>query len=268
MPDAWELDFEDTFDGDELDERRWLACYLPQWSSRRRSAARYRVGDGQLTLRIDDDQEPWCPELDGGLRVSSLQTGVFAGPLGSAIGQHRFGDAVVREEQEPARLYTPCFGRLEVRMRASIDRHGMVAFWPIGYEDVPGQGGEICVAEIFGSDVHEGHVDLGMGVRRLSDTGLVDDFSREAVPIDIREFHVYAADWTAGRIEFSVDGTVYKTVRQTIAYPVQLMLGIYGFAVEDEGDRATDRYPKELVVDYVRGWRPASSTRERTPSLP
>src|SRR5690349_18228899 len=118
MPDGYELEFEDTFDGEALDERRWLPFYLPQWSSRRRSAARYAVGGGQLTLRIDRDQEPWCPELDGDLRVSSLQTGVFAGPLGSAVGQHRFKDAVVREEQEPVRLYTPCFGRLEVRMRA------------------------------------------------------------------------------------------------------------------------------------------------------
>jgi hypothetical protein len=264
MPDRYELEFEDTFDGEILDERRWLPFYLPQWSSRRRSAARYAVGGGQLTLRIDRDQEPWCPELDGDLRVSSLQTGVFAGPLGSQIGQHRFKDAVVREEQAPVRLYTPCFGRLEARMRAGIDRYGMVAFWPIGYEDVPGQGGEICVAEIFGTDVHDGHADVGMGVHPQSDPGLVDDFSRERVPIDVRDFHVYAADWTPERIDLSVDGTVYKTVRQTLGYPVQLMLGIYAFPTEDEAEA----YPKELVVDYVRGWRLASSTRERTPSLP
>jgi hypothetical protein len=124
---------------------------------------------------------------------------VFAGPLGSAIGQHPFKDAVVREEQEPVRLYTPCFGRLEVRTRASIDRCGMVAFWPIGYEDVPGQGGEICVAEIFGSDVHDGYADVGMGVRPLSDPRLVDGFSRERVPIDVREFDVYAAERVAPR---------------------------------------------------------------------
>jgi hypothetical protein len=65
---------------------------------------------------------PWCPEFDGEVRVSSLQTGVFSGPRGSAIGQHRFSpDAVVREEQEERRLYTPLYGIVETRLRAIDD---------------------------------------------------------------------------------------------------------------------------------------------------
>jgi hypothetical protein len=92
---VWE--FEDRFKGPELDERRWLPYYLPQWSSRERAAARYEVGGG-LRLLIEEDQPPWCPEWDGDVRVSSLQTGVFSGPLGSEVGQHRFTPrAVVRE---------------------------------------------------------------------------------------------------------------------------------------------------------------------------
>ena len=87
---GYELEFEDTFDGPALDERRWLPYYLPQWSSRERAAARYRLGDGRLTLLVEPDQPPWCPELDGEVQVSSLQTGLFSGPLGSALGQHRF----------------------------------------------------------------------------------------------------------------------------------------------------------------------------------
>jgi hypothetical protein len=256
MPDGLELEFEDTFDGDALDQRRWLPYYLPHWSSRELAAARYSVAGGRLVLRIDRDQPPWCPELDGGLRVSSLQTALFG-------GQHRFHpDAQIREQQDSLRLYTPCRGRLEIRLKARIDRHGMVALWPIGVEDVPGRGGEICVVEIFGRDVHDDHVDVGVGVHPHSDPDLVDEFERVPLAIDLREFHVYACDWLPDRIEFSVDGTVIKTVRQSIAYPVQLMLGIYAF----ETDAADDTYPKELVVDYVRGWRLASSTRERTPS--
>jgi hypothetical protein len=97
----YEIEFEDTFDDDVLSERRWVPFYLPHWSSRERAAARYEVGGGQLRLLIESDQEPWCPELDGEVRVSSLQTGVFAGPVGSKFGQHRFSpDAFVREAQE------------------------------------------------------------------------------------------------------------------------------------------------------------------------
>lgn len=71
--DGYVLDREDTFTGAELDASLWLPHYLPQWSSREASAARYDVGEGRLRLRVDADQPPWCPELDGDLRVSSLQ---------------------------------------------------------------------------------------------------------------------------------------------------------------------------------------------------
>jgi hypothetical protein len=37
---GYELEFEDSFNGDALDERRWLPYYLPQWSTRERAAAR------------------------------------------------------------------------------------------------------------------------------------------------------------------------------------------------------------------------------------
>lgn len=79
------LEFEDTFDGDGLDERRWIPRYLPQWTTRAASAARYRVGDGRLRLLIEEDQPAWSPEMEGRMRVSSLQTGVFSGPVGSAV---------------------------------------------------------------------------------------------------------------------------------------------------------------------------------------
>src|SRR4051794_32101908 len=110
---GYELEFEDTFSAGALDPGRWLPSYLPHWSSRERAAARYQLGDGVLRLRIDEGQEPWCPEYDGQVRVSSLQTGAFAGPIGSAVGQHRFTpSAVVREAQPNVRLYTPQHGRI------------------------------------------------------------------------------------------------------------------------------------------------------------
>ena len=99
---GYELEFQDTFDGDTLDQSRWLPHYLPQWSSREAAAARYQLGDGTLRLRIEANQPPWCPEFDGQTRVSSLQTGVFAGPVGSAVGQSRFKpDLVVRQRSRP-----------------------------------------------------------------------------------------------------------------------------------------------------------------------
>ena len=253
----YDLEFEDTFDGDALDEGRWLPHYLPQWSTRERSAARYRVGGGCLRLTIEADQEPWCPELDGDVRVSSLQTGVYAGPLGSTIGQHRFNEAaVVTEEQPEARLYTPQYGLIELRAKALDDPRCMVALWMIGFEDEPERSAEICVCEIFGRDVEPDRAKVGMGVHPFGDPAIVDDFAAESLSIDAHEFHVYAAYWSPESVSFAVDGQHVRTVGQSPAYPMQLMLGIYEFPGEAGGRAAPDSYPKEFVVDYVRGYRP------------
>jgi hypothetical protein len=250
----YELEFDETFASDELDRSRWLPHYLPHWSSRERSAARYRLGDGVLRLLIEEDQEPWSPELDGELRVSSLQTGVFAGALGSTVGQHRFhAEAVVREEQENLRLYTPQYGRIEIRARATDDPRSMVALWLIGYGDTPERSGEICVCEIFGRDVGADAALVGVGVHPFGDPKLVDDFEQVRVSVDARLFHVYAAEWTPESVTFFVDGEAVKHVGQSPDYPLQLMLDIYEFPAEAGEPPGT--YPKEFVVDYVRGYR-------------
>jgi Glycosyl hydrolases family 16 len=207
-------------------------------------------------LLITSDQQPWCPELDGDVRVSSLQTGVFAGPVGSKVGQHRFNpDAVVREAQRNRRLYTPQYARIEMRAQAVDDVRTMVALWLIGYEDEPTRSAEICVCEIFGRDVRADRASVGMGVHPFGDPYIVDEFSRETIAIDAREFHVYAAEWTPEDVAFFVDGELVKTVRQSPAYPLQLMLGIYEFPPEEHLEPTTSGYPKTFVVDYVRGYR-------------
>ena len=250
----YELEFEDTFEGAALDPDRWLPYYLPHWSSRARAAARYEIRDGALRLRIEDEQEPWCPELDGERRVSSLQTGEFAGPVGSTVGQHRFNPAaVVRESQPNVRLYTPQYGRVELRAKATDDPRAMVALWMIGYEDEPRCSAEICVCELFGRDLGADRAIVGVGVHPFGDPQIADDFSRVAVRIDARDFHVYAVEWTPDDVTFFVDGEPIKNVEQSPGYPMQLMLGIYEFPAT-EADEPTS-YPKEFVVDYVRGYR-------------
>jgi hypothetical protein len=130
----------------------------------------------------------------------------------------------------------------------------MVALWMIGYEDEPERSAEICVCEIFGRDVGPHHAAVGVGVHPFGDPAIVDDFTRVTLAIDAREFHVYAAEWTRDRVVFLVDGDIVKTVDQSPAYPMQLMLGIYEFPPAEGGEPSTD-YPKEFVVDYVRGYR-------------
>lgn len=244
----YELEFADEFDGTELDRGRWLPYHLPHWSSPERATARYALRGGCLHLRIDGDQEPWCPDLDGETRVSSLQTGLFAGPVGSRVGQHRFHpDAIVREAQENMRLYTPRYGRVEIRCRAVPDPAAMVAFWLIGYEDEPQRSGELCVCEIFGRDVAPGEARVGMGIHPFGDPRLHDEFEAVRLPIDATDFHEYAVEWEPDRSRFLVDGRPVHEIGQAPDYPLQLMLGLYRFSA-GAGEH-------EFVIDWVRGYR-------------
>jgi Glycosyl hydrolases family 16 len=255
---GYELEFEDDFDVPTLDRARWLPHYLPQWSTRSAAAARYALADGELRLRIDHDQPPWCPEWDGWLRVSSLQTGVFSGPAGTPFGQHRFRpDMVVREEQAPEALYTPRYGLIECRARALADPVNMVALWMIGIEDTPEHSAEILIFEIFGREATPEAAAIGMGVHPFGDPGIYDEFEQVTLPIDVREFHEYAAEWTEDRIRFFVDEQPVKEVPQSPAYPMQLMLNIYEFADGPGLQSPAAAYPKEFAVDWVRGWRRA-----------
>ncbi|MFH8251614.1 GNAT family N-acetyltransferase [Microbacterium sp. B2969] len=250
-------DVEERFDEGVLDEKLWWPFYTPQWSSRERAAARYTVGAPGLELRIDADTPPWAPDLDGDLRVSHLQTGQFSGGLGSGVGQHRFRPGlVVREEQPDRLLWLPRFGVIEARLAAIRHPSAMVALWPIGFEDAPDDCGEICIAEIFGSELDDAGGWVGVGVKPQNDPRLRADFEKIRVEGDLTDFHDYAVEWRPDGLRFFVDHRWVKTVAQTIDYPVQLMLDVYEFPPGD-GVRDAAALPHRFRVAWVRSYPPA-----------
>jgi hypothetical protein len=97
--------------------------------------------------------------------VSSIQTGVFAGPAGSAVSP-----GSIRT------LWPP--------------------FWMIGYEEEPERSAETCICA-RSSDTTSARTrrrwDGRPPVRRPR---IVDESSAETVAIDAREFCLYAAEWT------------------------------------------------------------------------
>ena len=265
----YELEVDETFEEPHLDERLWLPYYLPHWSSRAATRARYDVGGGELRLRIDADQPPWNPEKDGWIRVSGLQTGQFSGPVGSRSGQLLFTDALVVQESQPVQaLYTPTYGLFEVRLRAVADPAGMVALWMIGFEDEPERSGEICVCEVFGRDMSAETARVGMGIHPWADPTLRDDFEQVALDIDAREPHWYAAEWRPRRVRFFVDEQLVKVVDQAPTYPMQSMLTLYEFNNGPDPLSPPEAYPKVVVVERFRGWRPVRGPGARPATFP
>ena len=250
---GYTLEFADEFDGHDLDPDRWLTAYLPHWSARERTQPHYTLSDGTLILRIDPDQEPWCPECDGAVKVSSIQTGQFAGPVGSAAGQHRFREGlVVREAQPEARLYVPRHGYFELRAKADIAANNLVALFMIGFEEEPEDSGEITVMEIFGTNVTPEGTRLGHGIKRINDPRLKQEFFEDLMPFDVADWHTYAAEWSPASVDFYLDDKHLRRVRQSPAYRMQFLLNIYELPGIEAPPRET---PATFTIDWFRGWR-------------
>jgi hypothetical protein len=251
MAATGELLLDETFSAGELDSSRWIAHYLPHWTTPERSAARYRLVDEGLELAIEADQLAWGEE-EGELRVSNIQSGTWSGPLGSGRGQHRHTEGVVvRSPQRSQPLFTPTGGRFEATLRACPDPTTMLAFWLVGFEEASSDdSGEICVVELFGDSIRAGSATLSVGVKAHHDPRLRDDMVRVPVALDATAWHTYAADWLADEIVFSVDDVEIHRVTQVMDYPMQIMVGIFEFPPPGARDAAA--YPKLGGVHSVR----------------
>lgn len=249
------LAFDESFDDGQLNPERWVPYYLPHWSSRQRAAPRYQFDQSALILQIEADQEPWCPEFDGDVRCSSIQTGLYAGPVGSTAGQHRFKDVcVVREAQPTQRTYTPQYGYFEARVKAVQSPASLVTLWMIGFEETSQESGEIAIFEIFGDQITSKTSEVRYGIHPWGDATLTDEFYHDVVPIDATHYHIYAADWTPTHVDFYIDNVKRRTIKQSPAYPMQFMLGIYELPGKNGPETG---YPRQFTIDYIRGYQPA-----------
>jgi beta-glucanase (GH16 family) len=189
--------------------------------------------------------------------VSGIQSGVFSGPVGSAIGQQPFRDGLVVREFQPAEWgWTPHYGRLEVRARMRLSSRSMASVWMVGLEDEPTRSGEICIFEVFGETIAERGAAVGMGIHPFRDPALTEEFSAPRRELDVTEFHVYASDWGPGRVDFFIDGEHVTSIGQAPDYPMQMMIGVFDFPSKD----GPAGHVPELAVDWVRGGRQSVGT--------
>ncbi|MBC7410049.1 MAG: glycoside hydrolase family 16 protein [Arcicella sp.] len=252
----YNLQFSDDFEKDHIDISNWLPFYLPQWSSMKMSKPHYQIKNGNLKLQILKNQKPWCPEFNGDVKCSSIQTGIYAGELGTDIGQHKFFNpekCCVREEQKNQFTYLPLYGFFEIRAKAINTASNVVSLWMIGYEDQPEKSAEICIFEIKGAALSKNIAQIGYGIHKFNDPLLTEEFHEDTFELDATKFHIYAAEWTPEKITFYIDNQKIRESKQSPNYPMQLMLGIYEIPTEKK-DAADKIYPKEFIIDYVRGY--------------
>jgi len=76
---------------------------------------------------------------------------------------------------------------------------------------------------------------------------------RPRLPIDATDWHTYSAAWTPEAVMFYVDDAPVYTVRQSLTYPMLMLVGLFEFP--DDATRDPARYPKTGSVRAVRGYR-------------
>lgn len=160
--------------------------------------------------------------------------------------------------------YTVAYGRIEARIRIPLGQGVWPAFWMLGAsigEVGWPQCGEIDILEALGHTPHKAHGTLhGPGysgqhgiskaITLPGDVSLADDY------------HVYAVEWSPGRIEWFLDGISYHVLTPA-ALPqgtkwvfddaphfliLNVAVGGYWPGYPDE----TTKFPQEMRVDYVR----------------
>ena len=254
---GYRLELNEDFSGHELNTEVWYPWYLPQWCSRVESAANYELTGRSLVLKIDKEQAYWPPQAKDELKVSSLQTGVFSGPRGSTLGQHRIDESwSVMEAQTEQRLYTPQYGYFEIRARALASQNNVCALWMIGFEDQPERSGEICIMEVNGGQVSADNAVNGYGVKAFNDPRLMGEFYQDTFEMDATGFNLYAAEWLPDRVNFYINNQKVRSVAESPNYPMQLMLNIYETPAGKPLTPADLIYPKCFEVDYIRVFQP------------
>ena len=160
-------------------------------------------------------------------------------------------------------------GRIEARMKLPRGQGVWPAFWMLG-ESIATIGwpacGEIDIMEAPGHEPHKLHGTLH-GPGYSGKHGITKSTTLPGGASLADDYHVYAVDWSPGRIEWSLDGRVYHRVTPADlpkgtkwvfdGAPFFLLLNVAVGGHWPGYPDGTTKFPQELRIDYVRVFEPA-----------
>lgn len=156
------------------------------------------------------------------------------------------------------------YGHFEARMKVPPGQGLWPAFWMMG-TDITSAGypncGEIDVMEsvgsqpatVYGSAHGPGFTGASITYFYTLPSGLLSD-----------AYHVYAVDWQPGKLDYSIDGTLYETIKAAMLAPTEtwvfdkpyfLLLNLAVGGNWPGSPDASTTFPANLTVDYVRVFR-------------
>ena len=256
VPEGYRLTFADEFDDNDVSRINENASGgrpgAPAWRSRYRHD-RNTIINGEKQVYVD-------PAYRGsasnplGLQPFSIASGILtisATPLAERVapflGKQRYASGCITSELTHWQQY----GYFEMRARMPKGRGFWPAFWLLPKSGV--WPPEIDVVEATGAKPGSLHLGVIEKDRGRPGSRWVKDV------IDTTDgFHVYAAEWTADDVVFSIDGKEqYRAGSHRIHEPmymlVNLAIGSKDPSFIPDPDGSTP-WPGQLQVDYVRAY--------------
>lgn len=238
---TWNLTFEDNFEGTSVDaakwETGWFGTGITESVNGLEDAGyddnQLSVSGGNLAITVDVNTNPAVV-----LKGTSTQAPYVGGLINT---RNTFSFTYGYAE---ARILVPDNG---ARLR------NWAAFWTNGYH-VPGghpQDGEIDIMETL---------DTGLPAINYHHPG-----GSNGADINLTTlggWHVYAAHWEPGKVDYYYDGVLVATRTAGIQDAPHYL--IVDYTVNDEWDAAA---PETMQVDYVRVWETTITTPPSTPDV-
>lgn len=255
---GYRLIFQDEFDGETLDDSRWVPQYLSSWAQKPELAEpTYIMENGLMRLQIFAETQPWCPEYDGETVVSGFTTG-------DRNALHNWnGTNAVRNPVEMQATHLNQYGYYEIRAKGQSGSARHAAWWLLGFEDVPDESAEIDIFEILGNNSHK--VPVNFHAWNDPDDPDGGGFSYTNRQMDFHEeFHIYGFNWIEGggqgeapdKMEFYVDGVKTGERNVNIDYPVLQLFSLYEKRAGGwTGIWLPKPYPNTFDIDYVRVYK-------------
>lgn len=234
---SWDLVWSDEFNGEEgtqPDASKWT----------------YDIGTGeggwgnQELQNYTANPENVSMDGNGNLVITAMQNG------------NSFTSARVKTQG----LFSQQYGRFEARIITPYGPGMWPAFWMLG-DNIQTVGwpqcGEIDIMELRGQEPHIIHGTIH-GPGYSGGNPITKAFALENDRFD-NDYHVYAIEWDAEKIDFFVDDYLYQRILRTDApgewvydapFFILLNLAVGGNYVGFP--TAQTPFPQKLIIDYVR----------------
>ncbi|MEI6575335.1 MAG: family 16 glycosylhydrolase [Bacteroidota bacterium] len=196
------------------------------------------------------------------------------------IEAHKVGNAWTSARLISHNKFNFTYGKIEYRAKIPAGIGTWPALWMLGESLFTGAGwpgcGEVDVMEHVGK--HQGYIHSS--IHTTSSSGNTINTSNTFIYNATTQFHVYAANWTAEKIEFSIDGNIFYTynppVKNNATWPFYnpcfiimnvAMGGNWGSDPQYETNGLKNGIDPALSVarmeiDYVRVYAPSSAIEE------